>query len=70
MDQQSKETPNWLKGKARICSPIPEILDKNLKIYCVKTGTTKQEVLIAALRQYLQQNGMDPDKLPKVEVSY
>lgn len=70
MDQQSKETPNLPKGKVRVCALIPEILNKNIEVCCVKTGTTKQDFVIAALRQYLKQNAMDPDKMPKVEVSY
>ena len=54
----------------RIGAVVTEILDKNLEVYCLKVGISKQEAFKAALREFLQKNGMDPDKLPKVSISY
>jgi hypothetical protein len=65
-----QELPVNDKKKVRIGIVIPEILNKNLKLHCLRVGSSKQEAIIVAIRQLLKQNGIDPDKMAKINLSY
>ena len=52
---------------------LPQALDRNLEIYCAKTGTGKSKVVEKILFDSLTAEGLQPDRTPtsvEVNVSY
>ena len=50
---------------ARTTIVLPTALDRNLEIYCSKTGSTKSKVVESLLFNFLSTQGFRPDKTPK-----
>jgi len=50
---------------ARTTIVLPMALDRNLEIYCSKTGSTKSKVVESLLFDFLSLQGFRPDKTPK-----
>lgn len=44
---------------------MPMALDRNLEIYCSKTGCTKSKLVEQLLFDFLSTQGFRPDKTPK-----
>jgi hypothetical protein len=57
-------------GVCRTTAVFPLALNENWEAFALKSGVPKNEVLIAALRQYLINEGLQPDRRPRLEVSY
>jgi hypothetical protein len=52
---------------------LPIALDRNLEIYCAKTGKGKSKVIERILFDFLAAEGLQPDRTPKsieLNVSY
>lgn len=49
---------------------FPPVLNLNWEAYALKEGIQKNEVLVRALRAYLQAEGYQPDRVPTFAVSY
>jgi hypothetical protein len=49
---------------------IPETLDKNLAVFSLRAGTSKNEVIKTAIREFLIGKGLRPDEQPQIEVRY
>ena len=49
---------------------LPESLDENLEAYALRSGITKSQVIKRLLREFLIENGLQPDKKPRVQISY
>lgn len=56
--------------KVRVTLVIPYELDRNVEAFSLKEGRLKTDVVTAALREYLRANGLQPEKSPKVSLSY
>jgi len=56
--------------KVRVTYVIPYELDRNVEALSLREGRLKTDVVTAALRQYLTGKGLQPEKAPKVSVSY
>ncbi len=72
MNQSS--TPKVLlkptSGKTRVTLVIPDVLDRNIEAYSLREGLLKNQVVTAALEKFLRDHGLQPDKPPKVSLSY
>ena len=55
---------------ARTTVVFPASLNANLEVFALSTGRTKNEVLTDITSKYLRSKGFNPDKYPKVKVSY
>jgi hypothetical protein len=55
---------------ARTTAVVPEPLNQNWEAYSLTRGVSKNEVLVTALSAFLASEGMEPDKKPKLKVSY
>jgi hypothetical protein len=44
---------------------LPVALDRNLEIYCSKSGSSKSKLVERLLFDYLSNQGFRPDKTPK-----
>lgn len=54
----------------RVVLFVSPVMYKNLELFCLKTGQRKQVVVLKLLAQYLESQGFDPSRLPKVQFSY
>lgn len=57
-------------GVCRTTAVFPLALNENWEAFALKTGVAKNEVLITALKLYLEGQGLQPDRRPRLEVSY
>jgi hypothetical protein len=57
-------------GVCRTTAVFPLALNENWEAFALKTGVAKNEVLITALKQYLTRQGLQPDRRPRLEVTY
>jgi len=57
-------------GVCRTTAVFPLALNENWEAFALKTGVPKNEVLITALKQYLTHQGLQPDRRPRLEVTY
>ncbi len=53
--------PNRLK---RVTLIIPDVLDVNLEYFCSLEDRLKKDVIAQALRDYLNEQGLNPDTYP------
>lgn len=83
MDNEKRQVP---EGGEELTSPIPvtggrgqtkrttlvlpESLDENLEVYALQAGLPKGEVIKKVLTQFLSEKGLQPDKRPRLQVSY
>jgi hypothetical protein len=50
---------------------LPKVLDQNIEVLCSIEGKPKGEIIAAALKQFLEKKGLQPEKSPKsVSVIY
>ena len=49
---------------------IPKAVFRNFEVYCLAKTERKQQVLLAALIEYLRNRGMEPEHTPLVNYSY
>jgi hypothetical protein len=57
-------------GVCRTTAVFPLALNENWEAFALKAGVPKNEVLITALKEYLTSQGLQPDRRPRLEVSY
>lgn len=57
-------------SNCRTTAVFPIVLNQNWELYALKKRLQKNEVLIRALKFYLEAEGFEPDKIPKFEVTY
>jgi hypothetical protein len=65
-----KVSGNGINRKTRVTLVIPDVLDRNIEAYSLREGLLKNQVVAAALEKYLREKGLQPDKPPKVSLSY
>ena len=65
-----KVSGNGIKRKTRVTLVIPDVLDRNIEAYSLREGLLKNQVIAAALEKYLREKGLQPDRPPKVSLSY
>jgi hypothetical protein len=61
------------RNPVRTTIVLPAALDQNLEIFCAKEASSKNQVVIEALKGVLKKAGLDPLKAPtsvKIDVSY
>jgi len=61
------------RNHVRTTIVLPAALDQNLEILCTKQASSKNDVVIEALKAVLKKAGLDPLKTPtsvKIDVSY
>ena len=68
--QRGNSAENTRSRKIRVTLVIPDVLDKNIEAYSVKAGLLKTEVVTKAITKFLRERGLQPDKPPKVSLSY
>ena len=67
----SSGTPDRGNGsRIRTTLVLSSTLDRNLELYCLTQGIQKGQVMEAALTEYLTAKGMQPDKAPRIKVSW
>ncbi len=49
---------------------LPTVLDRNLQVLSLTKGESKNFIITAALRKFVQDAGLRPDEEPKIAVSY
>ena len=49
---------------------LTDVLNENLDALALTTGEAKGEIVRKALSEYMEKKGMQPDKRPKIKVSY
>lgn len=49
---------------------LPHVLEQNLSLWATKNGLRKGEVIRLALHEYLKSKGLQPDKEPKIKLTY
>ncbi len=49
---------------------LPKSLDRNVEAYCIKEGVTKNTALLKLLAVALSNEGYQPNRTPKVTISY
>jgi hypothetical protein len=50
---------------------FPKAMDRNLEICQLKLGLSRNEAIQQALRQFIELQGLDPEKIPRaIDVSY
>jgi transposase InsO family protein len=49
---------------------LPDVLDRNLEVWCAMNGRSKGDAVKEALTVFLTQRGLRPNKRPRVEISY
>ena len=67
---RQKVSGNGKNRKTRVTLVIPDVLDRNIEAYSLREGLLKNQVVAAALEKYLREKGLQPDKPPKVSLSY
>ena len=55
-------------GDVRTTIIIPHELDRNLQVLGVQNEKTKNDIVKEALRSYVAQAGLDPDRIPKIRI--
>ncbi|HEX8139019.1 MAG TPA: hypothetical protein VF544_15735 [Pyrinomonadaceae bacterium] len=82
MSSQRKSGSTKARGRERIFNEgtaaettrttivLPIALDENLAIYAMQERLTKNEIIKTAMSEYLKNKGLQPDRRPKLEVSY
>lgn len=61
---------NGKSKKIRVTMIIPYELDRNVEAFSVQEGLRKTEVVTAALNEFLRKRAFQPDRAPKISVSY
>lgn len=49
---------------------LTDVLNENLDALALTTGEPKGEIVRKALTEYIRNKGLEPDKKPKIRVSY
>lgn len=49
---------------------IPATLDQNLEVLRIQKKLTKNELIAIALSNFIRDNRLEPDKTPRISVSY
>lgn len=49
---------------------LPKSFDRNVEAYCIKEGVTKNTALLKLLSEGLSIHGYQPNRTPKVTISY
>jgi 6-phosphogluconolactonase/glucosamine-6-phosphate isomerase/deaminase len=65
-----KVTKRSKAAQVRTTLVLPDVLDRNLEIWCALNGRSKADVVKEALSSFLSQRGLQPDKRPRTEVNY
>jgi len=69
--ERSRQAPSKKPGKnVRFTYLLPEILYRNLEMYCFSRALNRQQVISDALTDFLRRNGMQPEKEPHVSFKY
>lgn len=55
---------------ARTTIVLPLSVDENLEAYALRSGIAKGEIIKRVIVDFLIREGMQPDRRPKVEISY
>ena len=63
-------TKQQATDKVRTGILIPFALEQNLRLYCLQKGMNLQDAVTLALRELVQKEGMDPDRVPKIQFKY
>lgn len=63
-----KRDQNVVSCRTTVVFPLP--LNENWEAFSLKMGRPKNEILIVALKEYLARHGLQPDRRPRLEVSY
>jgi hypothetical protein len=63
-------TPNTGGAKRVVTLRVPVVLDENIEAYSVTSGQLKSAIIITAIRTYLTNKNLQPDKSPRLSVSY
>jgi hypothetical protein len=66
----TRNTTNGGAKVARTTAVVPEPLNQNWEAYAVTRGIPKNDVLVTALSTFLESEGMNPHKKPKLQISY
>jgi hypothetical protein len=66
VERKSRSSPRV----KRVAFNVTETLDKNVELYALKQGLLKNQVIVEALRKFLEANSMQPDRDPIVSFSY
>ncbi len=64
------ESPSDASKTVRTSVVLPKTVDANLEVYVLRNGGSKGEVITKILAEFLEKEGYQPDKMPKVEISY
>lgn len=63
--------PKRAQVNTRTTVVVPEALDRNLALWCAKTGSTKSDIITRLLSDFLSSEGFQPHRRPRtVEVQY
>ena len=57
-------------GTVRTSVVVPKTVDANLEVYVLRNGSSKGEIITKLLVEFLEKEGYQPSKMPKVEISY
>jgi hypothetical protein len=57
-------------GSVRTSIVLPKTVDANLEVYVLRNGSSKGEIITRLLVEFLEKEGYQPFKMPKVEISY
>jgi hypothetical protein len=49
---------------------VPTVLDQNIEAFSITQGKLKSEIIIEAITIYLQNNKLQPNKPPRLSLSY
>jgi len=49
---------------------VPTVLDQNIEAFSITQGRLKSEIIIEAITMYLTNNNLQPNKPPRLSLSY
>jgi hypothetical protein len=70
MESRKNLRGSAVKTVIRTTVVLPKVLDQNIELLCMIEGKPKGELIATALKQFLEQKGMQPDKPPNINVIY
>jgi hypothetical protein len=57
-------------GMLRTTLILPEILDRNIEVFCAANGLSKNAGMLQLISECLRKQGYRPDETPEIRVHY
>jgi hypothetical protein len=70
MSTSDKLLPNSRAELVRTSVVLPHVLDQNLVLWCTRRHVAKGQAIRMAIHKFLEAEGMQPEREPKIEFSY